>query len=289
MQAELLDLLPPIRRIRGNRLYAADRRRFLDLWLDDGRGILGEGERSARLFALNALDKGLGRPYPGLYDARFRASIRAAYPQWPAIRIYHNDDSLAAALVRLTGGPCAPLDAGLRSADAKPGLPAGAATDRRVALLRPFAPEPQDAELAVLRLPCSRAYSPSVLAARSEAALAGERDQAVPQAWLHAAARALDSLAGVIAQRERDGYGPAVWARWDRRMSSCFNRIGPYLAPSAEALERAGSYRAFFERGLEGGALLSPNPASPSVIPPDFDDGELVKLARALESRSGLS
>ncbi|HOX92263.1 MAG TPA: hypothetical protein PLC54_05030, partial [Spirochaetales bacterium] len=154
----------------------------------------------------------------------------------------------------------------------------------QTAILRPFAPDAPNAAFAIVRLPCSRAYSPAVLVARSESALRSEYNEAVPQAWLYAASRALDSLAQTNAAGSKDGYGPELWTRWDKRMAPYFNRTGPYLSTTAQALTHAGSYRAFFERALAGCALVSPSPDSPSVIPPDFDDGELTKLARALEN-----
>ena len=71
-----LALLPPVRRARGNRLYLETDRRLLDLWLDDGRIILGERERNSRLYARDAAEKGLTRAYPGLYNQRLRSALQ---------------------------------------------------------------------------------------------------------------------------------------------------------------------------------------------------------------------
>jgi hypothetical protein len=246
---DLLRLLPPIRRTRGNRLYAADGRRFLDLWLDDGRCILGDRDRPTRTFAANAADKGLTRPYPGLYNARFEKAVRAAWPEFSVVRVF---DSKERAM--------------------------GAAGSAFVTIVRPFAAVPPEAELAMPRLPCPRPYAPWCLIARdgtpAAAALERETGDLVPAQSLYAASRGLASLESAV----RDGYGEELWSRFDKRLGAWFNRDGPYLFPRT-AREH---HEQFFKVALTGDALVSPNPDSPSIVPPDFDDGELVKLARAL-------
>ncbi|PKL09727.1 MAG: hypothetical protein CVV51_02285 [Spirochaetae bacterium HGW-Spirochaetae-7] len=254
-------LLPPIRRARGNRLYAADGRRYLDLWLDDGRGMLGDGDRHARTFAANAADKGLTRPYPGLYDKRFERAIRETWPGFVALRLFSSEERALAAAAGIVG-----------SANA-------GSAGSSVVVARPFAPVPDDVEVAIPRLPCPRPFSPFCVMARSEDLFAGEPGDLVPAQSLVAAARGLASLQTAI----REGYGEALWSRFDRRLAEFFDRCGPYLSPKPFP----GGLEAFFKAALEGGALVSPRPDAPSVIPPDFDDGELAKLAKALAKGAG--
>ena len=254
--SELLRLLPPIRRMRGNRLYAADGRRFLDLWLDDGRGILGHRDRFARTAASNAADKGLLRPYPGLYDARLAKAVSSAWPGFGAVRVFESDDRAVAAAARVD------------------------ARGERPFLARPFAAVPADRDLVMPRLPCPRPFAPACLAARdgsqAAVAIAAEPGDLVPAQLCLAAARGLASLESAGS----DGYDETLWKRFDRRMAAFFEREGPYL----RARVPADRYDAFFRAALAGGALVSPEPGSPSIVPPEFDDGELVKLARSLES-----
>ena len=261
---DLLRLLPPIRRARGNRLYAADGRRFLDLWLDDGRGILGDGDRRARTFAANAADKGLTRPYPGLYDARFAKAVRENWPGFTAVRLFSSEERALAAVSRMLG-----------EAEAGSAAIAGSC----VSVARPFAPLADDVEVAIPRLPGPRPFSPWCVMARSEKLFAGVAGDLVPAQSLVAAARGLASVQTAI----REGYGEPLWARFDRRLGAFFDRCGPYLSPKPYP----GGLEAFFRAALEGGALVSPRPDAPSVIPPDFDDGELARLAKALAKGAG--
>jgi len=268
---ELLALLPPIRRMRGPRLYAADGRRFLDLWMDDGRGLLGEADRASRKYAGNAADKGLLRPYPGLYDRRFEKAVLAAWPGFAAMRVYRSEERALAAAARVNEAPARLIET-THPPFETPGHPApwGA-----VALARPFAQVPDTVHLALPRLPCPAPFSPACLMARDPAALDGERGDIVPAMLLYAASRGLDSL----ARAAETGYDETLWKRFDKRMTRFFHREGPWLYPLVPRERHA----AFFRAALEGGALVSPRPDAPSAVPADFDDGELARLARALE------
>jgi hypothetical protein len=282
---DLLRLLPPVRRARGNRLYTADGKRFLDLWLDDGRGILGDRDRYTRTVAANAADKGLTRPYPGLYDARFIKTVEATWPGFGTIRLFSSEGrALAAAALILGIQPSPGASSMLIDSAARPSGTTDAAISGspRLAIARPFAVIPETCDLALPRLPCPRPFSPWCLMARDGTAaaqtLSAEEGDLVPAQTLVSAARGLSSLEASV----RDGYGEALWTRFDKRMGAWFERSGPYLFPRATP----AGYEAFFRAALEGGALLSPLQNTPSVIPPDFDDGELMKLSKSLRTLS---
>jgi hypothetical protein len=284
----LLRLLPPIRRTRGPRLYAANGRRFLDLWLDDGRDILGAAGRPIRTYAANASDKGLLRPYPGLYEHRLEKAVLAAWPTFKALRFYLNEERALATAAHLQGRTVDTLEL-IETFEADPDNASDATgvtecvaaggpligTDGGLAKLRPFASTPRGCTLALARLPCPRPLAPACLLASDPAWLEDEPGDLVPGMMHYAAARAMASLEKV----NRDGsYGEELWQRFDRRMAPYFRRFGPYLLPRVDASE----YEAFFKAALEGGVLISPHYTMPSMVPPEFDDGELKKLAVAL-------
>jgi len=288
---DLLRLLPPVRRARGNRLYTADGKRYLDLWLDDGRGILGDRDRYTRTVAANAADKGLTRPYPGLYDKRFQKAVTPVWPGFNTVVSFSSEERALAAATRVLGANPILIDSAVcpssPEALAKPeaavsNLAQGTAAPGFVAIARPFAAIPETCHLALPRLPCPRPFAPWCLIARDGTAVAQalsrEEGDLVPAQSLVAAARGLSSLEASVS----DGYGETLWSRFDKRMDAWFERAGPYLF--AKAIP--AGYEAFFRAALEGGALLSPHPDAPSVIPPDFDDGELVKLSRSLQTIS---
>ena len=150
-----------------------------------------------------------------------------------------------------------------------------AGTDSGLVKLRPFVPTPKGCTLALARIPCPGPLAPACLLGLDDSWLEPEDGDLVPAMMHYAAARAMASLEKV----SRDGnYGEELWQRFDRRMESYFRRFGPYLLPRIEA----DKYADFFRAALEGGALVSPRYEVPSMVPPEFDDGELRKLAAAL-------
>jgi hypothetical protein len=265
---DLLRLLPAIRRIRGNRLYAADGNRLLDMWLDDGRGILGDRDRFARTHASNAADKGLLRPYPGLHDTRFRKAMGSVWPGFGTVRVFGSEERALRAARDVLGSAMPQTAQAVEPFE-----------EAAFVIARPFVELPASVMLATPRLPCPRPFSPWCLMARDEspearslALLPGDN---VPAQSLYAAASGLARVGSAI----RDGYGEDMWRSFGTRLGEWFERRGPYLfARVAEP-----DYTDFFKTALAGGALLSPRPYAPSIVPPDWDDGELVRLERALQ------
>lgn len=275
-----LRLLPDIKRCRGYRLYAADGRRFLDLWQDDGRGILGAKGTGIGTVVKAETDKGLASPLPSIYGRRLEKALKLAFPSYGAARFYPDEAGACRALAAwAVSKGMAPAD----RLDAMAFDPAHrrAAPGRCVALLeRPF-PDGLDMEasraaysLALLRLPVPRAFSPVVLLFREETDARAFDGDPVPPLLLAAAVKALAELAGY-----RGTYNEEHWKRMDRRLSGLFERRGPRLYPRcAEA-----DYPAMFEAALAEGVLLSPSWDLPSMVPGEFDDGELKGLSRTKE------
>jgi hypothetical protein len=260
---DLLRLLPPIRRARLWRLYAADGRRFLDLWQDGGRAFLGARSAGLGRELKAAIDVGLGRPFPSALEARLRKDLARRWPRWPVARLYHNEDRALAALAA-----------------------AGAAG--QAAILRPFGglleaggplpptcdvEAPQDSSpYALPMLPCPRHAAPGViLAADGTAAEAlGPGDLLAPL-QLAAALRTLADLDRVDAAALE-----ALWKKADRHLGKAFERRGPWLLPLFAPARHAEAFR----EALGLGILIPPSPASPALLPGDFDEGEIAGLGK---------
>ena len=257
-----LRLLPTIRRARLWRLYAEDGRRFLDFWMDGGRSILGAKGTGIGTAAKAAIDTGLTRPFPSVLEARLERSLFKRYSGYAALRLYRDESRAQAAAAAL--------------------LPPGS----RLPVLMPFAEHYRAAaadaaaaaatappRVATPRLPCPAALAPAVLLFTDEdAAVAVMGDLIAPLA-LACAHRSLSEL-----ERFETSYGECLWKKTDRRLSPFFERSGPYLYPRAGA----EGYQSLFAAALGAGVLLSPDPDFPSIIPGDFDDGELMRLGKAI-------
>jgi hypothetical protein len=259
-----LRLLPPIRRARLWRLYAEDRAagrpwRFLDFWMDGGRSLLGAKGSGIGTAAKAAIDTGLTRPFPSVREARLERALKSRYPGFAALRFFRNEDrAIAAAAAILPKGEILPV-------------------------IMPFAEyltgtSEATPRVATPRLPCPAVLAPGVLLFEdAEVARAVEGELAPPLA-LACAHRSLLEL-----DRFSVNYSENLWKRTDRRLGPYFERRGPYLFPSmGENGRPAGDYDRLFIAALGAGALLSPDPELPSIVPGDFDDGELAALAAAL-------
>lgn len=280
-----LHSLPPIRRARGHRLYAENGRRILDLWQDGGRGVLGARHAKLGLGLKTAIDRGLDRPVPSRLAERLRRLALERLPGTLALRIYRDEGRALAALAALTGNdrPFAPglglLDSPLVADPARSALlaaDAGLDATRPLAVLdRPFArwlPENSGPRPAIVIpfLPLPRGTGPVIIAIadRELATKAGEDDLVSPLA-LRAAVDGLSALASLESEDAE-----ARWRRFDQRSRHLFERRGPWLFARPEFADWDRVFRAAFDRGL----LLSPDPARPSLVPLDFDDGEIAPL-----------
>lgn len=266
---ERLSLLPPIRRARLWRLYSEARisgrpRRYLDLWMDGGRALLGAKGTGIGTAAKAAIDTGLLRPMPSIWERRLKQELRRAYPDYAEARVFLSDERALAAVGKTTF-----YDPARRGAEPREGA---------VVIIRPFGehlgPEPKKpAPIALPLLPCPSALSPSILLFRDRKLASSVAGDILPPLRLSAAHRALCELV-----RMREWYGEELWKKVDRRLGFFFERRGPYLF----LRETKADYDAVFKAALQAGVLLPPDPELPSIIPGDFDDGELAALARAL-------
>ncbi len=128
---------------------------------------------------------------------------------------------------------------------------------------RPFLPV-ADANALLVLPPLPSSMRPAFVLLRSGG---GEGGFPLPSsALLSASFKALS----LLRKEESSGAREAGWTAFDAAARGAFTREGPYLRP------RAGvDYETTFRSALERGALLSPDPASPSIVPGEFDAGEL--------------
>ena len=287
--------LPPIRRMREWRLYAEDGSRFLDLRLLDNRGFLGAKGRFAGTRAKNGIDMGLLKQAPGRHADRLRKALARDFPEVQAFRFFRNEERALAALSLPRPALSDPLarDAGriVPRAD-KPDIPPRI----DAAVHRFFLNEEDRARLSavparLIILPCPEPFGPAVLAFSEAGKAAAVPEDELPPVMPFTALRAWEDFRGMTSRlsggrRVRSGegapsYSEDLWKRTDRRLSPFFERRGPYLYARCSPSE----WEAFRTRARVGGCVLTPEWELPSIVPGVFDDGELKKLAEALQSR----
>ena len=242
IDAHLLNLLPTLRRARGDRLYGGNQQHWVDLWKQDGTWLLGRRPEGAAKEWKNQLDKGLAGWAPSLWPGRLLPLVKKLLPEIEAVRVFRNRDRA-------------------------PELPVWRPWDQGPALS-----ERPDFQGAVrLILPTGPGQAVAVAFTGSWGGSLPEHDVTSPAeaaGLVHAAAQVLRFTIDPAAQAAREAAGRA----FDQHIAPCgiFERRGIWFS----SLLPESEYPALFRAHLAAGFLLSPDAVAPGVIPVELSDGE---------------
>jgi len=262
----LCELLPAIRRARGYRLYAHDGRRYLDLWQQGGRAILGHRAGRVTTVLKNVISTGLVADLPSVYTRRLERTLTAFFRGYPTFRL---TGSLAAALELasefLGHRVCAadirdPLGgAGQAAPEAEQGVP-------ELALWRPLCPASLSPRVLLPRVPFAAAGAPVPVGFDGEAPPGFPVSEPLSPTLLAGTLRSLHDL---------KRYSPPEWFReallagaagWEQR--------GLYVRPSFPGHRYPEVFAAFLGEQV----LLNPFFPEASILPSEASPGELKKM-----------
>jgi len=233
--------LPAIRRARGFYLYDNGGRRFLDLYQDGGRAWLGHRPDGLSLQLKNTLSRGVYAPYPGSEEGKLLKAGAALAVQAgansPVIR-YYTGTPVSEALPAAAD----PLFEGLG----------------RCSLWRPGLPWPVEAELVEILVPLPGFDSGRLIAGKEDNLPPGDMPSPVIAAAL---TRCLWTLSRVLKERT---------VPEELNTGGLFRQTGPYLV--YQGGEEA--YGALFDRALEAGILIPPEPGYPLILPCEYSPGD---------------
>lgn len=236
-----------VTRARGCFLYTKKGERLTDLYLENGRAILGWDSKNAGTFFKNMLNKGLTGGFICEEHSRLDKAVSSLL----------NSDRKTAFFATKADA----LKAGL------------ALSPQSTSIYRPWNPgkadwTDTDCVIIVPPLPwCDNIY---LLAVKGEAKdLAGQ----IPLAFAQKTAitRAIYNLIAAIGGRtEKD------WFIYDPVLTKYWERKGPYLFPKISENE----YDAFVRHCLDCGLVINPNYNEPSVVPYGADAGVFGRLKK---------
>ncbi|HGJ66093.1 TPA: hypothetical protein ENS27_12005 [bacterium] len=274
-------LLGPVRRIRGNRLYLDNGNRILDLYLDNGLRILSYQDTKVRMYAKNAIEKGITTSYPGLYETRFNKALQlflgknhyyiAISSESASWYLLHECFNVTENFLELW--PCNQGNLNyVDSASNKSSKPL-------VYRIRPFLPA-LDHGIGVFTIPGPKPITTSMLVFSDKAyykkALefynAHEKFLSVTPIQHYCCARSLFSL----LRLSENGYNQQHWTKFLDTCNGLFMSNGPYIYP------QTNDYETFFKTALEAHVLINPEIGSPSIIPMQYSKGEIDKLVRLI-------
>ena len=270
--------LPRVRRARGYRLYTADGRRLLDLYLDGGAALLGHRPELLGRELKNVAGRGLVGNLPSSYAARLQRALRQALPGHAWFGIAATAGGALRLLRRQLGlGPEQPL------AVADPLLEpawhaAPAAWWRPLSGAQPPAGEwlAHGPPALLHRLPFAAGAGPVTVSTRRAAAEPAPAAHPVSPLLLAGAAASLRLLQRTAAQRSDVA---ACWAR----AASGWRRNGIYVLADYPPRRHAAVFGAF----LAAGVLLNPCYPGPSILPGTASPGEAALLRRLFTRHPG--
>jgi hypothetical protein len=253
--------VPVVRRAREYHLYSVSGKRYLDLWQNGGRSLLGHRPGRLTTVLKDNLSRGLIADLPSVFAGRLIRALQVLFPAYQEFRLC----SAMSEALYLTG---LHLGRTVTAADvAEPLLNTQPANETPVCFWRPLLPDPPAAEVLLPVLPFAMAAAPQVVCFRRKPApdfpeqdplsgvlLAGllrsihELQRFVIPGWLHP-----DLLKGCAGWRQEQ----------------------LYIVPQFDL----GLYDRVFEIFLDAQVLLSPEEPYLSILPGgDISKGELGKM-----------
>lgn len=268
--------LKEIRRAREYRLYDAAGRRYLDLYQDAGRAVLGHRPTDMNRSFKSAASKGLWAPFTSKTVIRLEQAVQRLVGPG-AIRFFSSMDRALSSYSRERVLDPLFADSWFSSVQPDP--------ERALALLwRPFIPEELDALLGrllemgqpVLLLPIMPV--PGGFAPQAAVHLGNWRGALVPGDAVSPAAAAFASaalreLAGCRRESlELPAPGADLW-----------HQCGPYLLWKGDEVSYGRCRTALLEKGI----LLPASRNEPAILPSIYSEGEIAPLFAYREDDDG--
>jgi hypothetical protein len=258
---DLLERVPVIRRAREYHLYSLSGTRYLDLWQNGGRSLLGHRPAGLTTVLKNTISKGLAADLPSIYSGRVRRLLEEMFPEYKDFR--------------LTGSAAEGLQfASLylkRNISANdlvdPLTEQGESAAGKVGLWRPMLPDTILREVLFPILPFSMAGAPAAVCFRKIPPSGFPGQKPISAVVLAGLLRCLQDLRRFVLPQ---------WFRPDL-LDTCpgWRQKGIYLIPGFGMK----LYEKVFEGFLEAGVLLNPVAPYVSILPVgEISEGELRKM-----------
>lgn len=265
---DLRQRVPIIHRAREYHLYSVSGKRYLDLWQNGGRALLGHRPGRLTTVLKNTISKGLIADLPSVFDGRLFRMLQQMFPDYRDFRITGGlTDGLGLASLYLgrsiaAGDLAEPLIEHSRNTSAS--------------LWRPLLPDQSTAEILFPIFPFGMAGSPVVLCFRRQLPQDFPVQQPVSALLLAGLLRCLHDLKRITMP---EWYRPELLSRCPGWLQK-----GLYLVPDFNL----SGYQQVFQAFLHDGVLLSPEAPCISILPAgEISKGELRKMIGLFRSYPG--
>lgn len=258
---DLLQRVPVIRRAREYYLYSISGTRYLDLWQNGGRSLLGHRPAGLTTALKNTISKGLAADLPSIYSGRLRRLLQEMFPEYKDLRLTGSSAEalqLASLYLNRNIGEKELVD---------PLAEKGESVAGEVRLWRPLLPNPVPGEVLLPILPFSMAGAPTAVCFRKTLPSGFPSQKPISAVVLAGMLRCLQDLKRFVRPE---------WYRPDL-VDRCpgWRQNGSYLVPDFDI----ELYERVFEGFLKAGVLLSPVAPYFSILPGGgISKGDLRKM-----------
>jgi hypothetical protein len=258
---DLRQRLPVVRRAREYHLYTLSSRRYLDLWQNGGRSLLGHRPGRLTTVLKNTISKGLAADLPSVYAGRLRRLLRQMFPGYGGFRIAGSPEE-ALQLASLCLGRTV-----VKEELPDPAAGRGGLAHTELSLWRPLLPDRVSADVLLPVLPFGMGGAPAVVCFRGD----------LPDGFPGQGPVSGVLLAGLLrCLQELRSFRSPEWLRPDL-LAGCsgWRQRGVYVVPDFDLAD----YERVFDAFLEAGVLLSPEAPYVSILPSaDLSKGERGKM-----------
>ena len=260
------NIIPEIKRSRGYLLYDTNGNRYLDLYQDSGRAILGHRMEGLSRVVKSTVARGLTASYPSIYTNRVEKGLKLLFPDVTEFRVYGNIERAMAFLSEIEGDSVSKSD-----------FTDFPSKECRYGIWRPFLNtvlkwHKFDYFIPILPFPGN--FNPVVLAVNKVNNVLAPSDDLSPMIC----DLLVKSISALKKQTEKDScmeifnfYSP-IW-----------ERTGPYLRFKLKGED----YSKLYKKALKNSVLLPPESWLPGIIPCYYENGQLKNFLKMIRSDYG--
>jgi len=238
---------PYFRRAREYHLYDDTGKRYLDLWQNDGRAVMGHRPGKFSQYFKNSISRGMWADYPCPKIQRLSTLLKKMFPEYKNIAFFRNRERAMDSLN--TPSPSDPL----RNPNAT------------VLDWRPFMPDHPTGETLFLRLPVAGLLETQVVLSLKPL----PEGEAISPIIIEGLIRLFHDLEN--------------WSRTKPQWRSLPDQAGRQQGPYYSWHKKPAQYSLLAESALKKGIVLPPDPKYPLMIPREMSDHEYKTISSILE------
>jgi len=246
--------LPNFRRAREYHLYDDKGNRYLDLWQNNGRSLMGHRPGKFSQYLKNSISRGMWADYPNPAQHKLKKTLLKLFPEYSDAYLFRNRERALAAT-----SPESPQDPLQYLTNSVP----GSCWD-----WRPLLPAPPEGQILYLRLPIAGTFETQIILSKKPLSI---NEDSLSPIILNGLQRLWDDYRNWSLDKREI---PRILLKNDRLLQS-----GPYLIWK----EAPSSYDKVFQNALDLKLLIPPETKYPLMIPMEMSDYENKLLTNFLE------